>query len=63
MKNNTKYIEKLKKSKLILKQYLINLPFHEKIRRVRSMQQISVGFNGSNNSKNKKIYVWDLDAD
>lgn len=56
--NEKEYIEKIKKTKLEIKQELINLPYEEKIRRVVEMQKFSRDFK---KDKSTIVYVWDLD--
>jgi hypothetical protein len=56
--NEKEYIEKIKKTKLEIKQELINLPYEEKIRRVVEMQKFSRDFK---KDKSTTVYVWDLD--
>jgi len=56
--NEKEYIEKIKKTKLEIKQELINLPYEEKIRRVVEMQKFSRDFK---KDKSTIVYVWELD--
>lgn len=51
------YIDKIKKTKQIMKQELIALSFEEKIKRVVEMQKFSRDFK---KDKEKIVYVWDL---
>jgi hypothetical protein len=55
--NEIDYIEKIKKTKLKIKQELINLSYEEKIRRVVEMQKFSSEFK---KDKDKYVYIWDL---
>lgn len=55
--NEEEYIEKIKRTKQMMKQDLIALSFEEKIRRVVEMQKFSRDFK---KDKDKIIYVWDI---